>query len=91
MNENYKGRVIDAETGEPMIGGDVQWQFLTSAGYLHSSGTEQTGMDGRFAIDVGITYNMRMIITAHYIGYVSVTTVIGGGENVIRLNPMPNW
>ena len=76
QNKNISGTVVDGATNEPLIGASII-----------ATGTQigtTSGVDGQFQLSVPTTVKS---IEVSFIGYISQTVSIGGGNLTVRLQP----
>jgi len=80
LSQTIKGKIIDAGTGEPLVGATVE---LIKDKQVHAT---YAGLDGSFTLKTGTPGNSALLI--EYIGYKSrrIENVTSGNIGVIRLN-----
>lgn len=71
QNVRYEGTVVDATTGEPIIGANIVLKKNKNVGVI-------TDMDGRFTINA----SRGSIITVTFLGYKSVDYTLGSSRTV---------
>lgn len=77
INSTLDGRVIDANTGEPLAGATVDIEGTT-----HKAGTDG---NGKFKFITGQKFPYTLIV--HYVGYKTTNVVVDGSPVEIALEP----